>query len=184
MEFGNFGYTDEITGEGWQAERIGWESEIPKRHWHLNDPGVVPTTLITGAGSPTGILVYEGRLLPKAFWDQVIHCDAGPNVVRAYPARAEGLAIRLKFWISSLVKRITGFVPQMLVWLPMDRYSSPIGMIQVSEAITWWTWSEGDSFGSLLQDLDIRFRNSTTVHRKVRLQLCKAPIMPLATKLG
>ncbi len=90
MEFGNFGYTDEVTGEGWQAERVGWEPEIPLRHWHLNDPGVVPTMLITGAGSPTGITVYEGRLLPEVFWDQVIHCDAGPNVVRAYPAKADG----------------------------------------------------------------------------------------------
>jgi hypothetical protein len=63
MEFGNYGYVDEITGAGWQSERTGWESEIPQRHWHLNDPGVVPTMLITGAGSPTGITIYEGDLL-------------------------------------------------------------------------------------------------------------------------
>ena len=36
------------------------ETEIPLRHWHLNDPGVVPNLLQTGAGSPTGICVYEG----------------------------------------------------------------------------------------------------------------------------
>ena len=30
MEFGNFGYTDEFTGEAWQAERTGWESEIQR----------------------------------------------------------------------------------------------------------------------------------------------------------
>lgn len=90
MEFGNYGYKDEMTGAGWQAERTGWEEEIPRRHWHLNDPGVVPNLLLTGAGSPTGICVYEGRLLPKQFWGQVIHCDAGPNVVRAYPASKDG----------------------------------------------------------------------------------------------
>jgi hypothetical protein len=90
MEFGNFGYTDEINGAGWQAERTNWESEIPNRHWHLNDPGVVPTMLITGAGSPTGITVYEGDLLPQRFRNQVIHCDAGPNVVRAYVATPQG----------------------------------------------------------------------------------------------
>ncbi|HND52634.1 MAG TPA: c-type cytochrome, partial [Pirellulaceae bacterium] len=50
----------------------------------------MPNLLQTGAGSPTGITVYEGRLLPKVFWDQVIHCDAGPNVVRAYPAVKDG----------------------------------------------------------------------------------------------
>jgi hypothetical protein len=65
MEFGNYGYVDELTGQGWQVERANWEKEIPNRHWHLNDPGVVPTMLITGAGSPTGIMVYEGDLLAQ-----------------------------------------------------------------------------------------------------------------------
>ncbi|MCO6457307.1 MAG: DUF1080 domain-containing protein [Pirellulaceae bacterium] len=90
IEFGNYGYRDEMTGAGWNTPRTNLEDEIPLRHWHLNDPGVVPNLLQTGAGSPTGICVYEGRLLPKAFWDQVIHCDAGPNIVRAYPARRVG----------------------------------------------------------------------------------------------
>ncbi len=90
MEFGNFGYRDEMTGAGWQTKRTNWESEIPKRHWHLNDPGVVPNLLQTGAGSPCGICVYEGDLLPKVFHGQVIHADAGPSVVRAYPVKKDG----------------------------------------------------------------------------------------------
>lgn len=90
MEYGNYGYTDEMTGAGWQVNRTNVESEIPLRHWHLNDPGVVPNLLQTGAGSPTGIIVYEGKLLPAAFQNQVIHCDAGPNVVRAYPVQNNG----------------------------------------------------------------------------------------------
>lgn len=90
MEFGNYGYADEMTGEGWQVPRIGWESEIPQRHWHQNDPGVVPNMLITGAGSPTGMQVYEGDLLPSIFHGQPIHCDAGPNVVRAYVTQPDG----------------------------------------------------------------------------------------------
>ncbi len=84
MQYGNYGYRDQVTGAGWQSPRLGWESEIPLRHWHLNDPGVVPNLLQTGAGSPTGIVVYEGELLPKVFLGQPIHCDAGPNVVRGY----------------------------------------------------------------------------------------------------
>lgn len=90
MEYGNYGYRDELTGASWQVPRSNMETEIPLRHWHQNDPGVVPNLLQTGAGSPTGITVYEGRLLPKIFWDQVIHCDAGPNVVRAYPVERKG----------------------------------------------------------------------------------------------
>jgi putative membrane-bound dehydrogenase-like protein len=90
MEFGNYGYSDEMTGAGWQTPRIGWESEIPQRHWHQNDPGVVPNMLMTGAGSPTGMQVYEGDLLPSIFHGQPLHCDAGPNVVRAYVTQPDG----------------------------------------------------------------------------------------------
>jgi len=90
MEGGNFGYTDETTGASWPASRTNIEAEIPQRHWHQNDPGVVPNLLLTGAGSPTGICIYEGRLLPTIFHNQIIHCDAGPNVVRAYPSKKAG----------------------------------------------------------------------------------------------
>jgi putative membrane-bound dehydrogenase-like protein len=86
LEFGNYGFKDELTGAAWKVARENLEKEIPEQHWHLNDPGVVPNVLITGAGSPTGICVYEGTLLPKLFHNQPIHCDAGPNVCRAYVA--------------------------------------------------------------------------------------------------
>ena len=90
MEYGNYGYKDEITGAGWQTPRTNMEEEIPRRHWHLNDPGVVPNLLQTGAGSPTGILIYEGNKLPERFINQLIHCDAGPNVVRSYAVTDDG----------------------------------------------------------------------------------------------
>ena len=90
MEFGNYGYTDEITGAGWSSPRSNLETEIPLRHWHLNDPGVVPNLLQTGGGSPTGILINEGVLLGPAFANQLIHCDAGPRTVRAYPVEKKG----------------------------------------------------------------------------------------------
>jgi putative membrane-bound dehydrogenase-like protein len=90
MEGGNYGYVDERTGAGWQVPRTNLEAEVPKRHWHLNDPGVVPNLLQTGAGSPTGICVYEGTLLPERFRGSLLHCDAGPNVVRAYHVKADG----------------------------------------------------------------------------------------------
>jgi hypothetical protein len=50
----------------------------------------MPNLLQTGAGSPTGICVYEGDLLPKIFQGQIIHCDAGPSIVRAYPVKPSG----------------------------------------------------------------------------------------------
>lgn len=90
MQYGNYGYTDEMTGASWQANRTNLEDSIPLRHWHLNDPGVVPNLLQTGAGSPTGMVVYEGSLLPAVFQNQMIHCDAGTNVVRSYPVKKDG----------------------------------------------------------------------------------------------
>ena len=90
MDYGNYGYKDEMTGASWQAKRTNLEDSIPLRHWHLNDPGVVPNLLQTGAGSPTGILLYEGTLLPEPFQNQIIHSDPGPNVVRSYPVKKNG----------------------------------------------------------------------------------------------
>lgn len=90
LEYGNYGYLDEFTGLHWAHARVGMHDSIPMRHWHQNDPGVVPNLLITGAGSPAGITVYEGALLPEVLRGQVIHADAGPNVVRAYPVSADG----------------------------------------------------------------------------------------------
>ena len=89
MEYGNYGYCDEMGGS-WQMPRPNIERDIPDRHWHQNDPGVVPNLLITGGGSPCGICVYEGGLLPERFRGSLIHCDAGPNVVRAYHVKPSG----------------------------------------------------------------------------------------------
>ncbi len=89
MEFGNYGYVDEFTGAGWRTDRTN-ALELPMKHWHQNDPGVVPNMLHTGAGSPTGICVYEGDLLPTALQGHLIHCDAGPSVTRAYVSSEDG----------------------------------------------------------------------------------------------
>ena len=102
MQHGNYGFTDEMTGAGWQANRTNLEDSIPFRHWHLNDPGVVPTLLQTGAGSPTGMIIYEGSLLPTEFQNQIIHCDPGPNVIRAYPIKNNGAGYSAE--ILNLVK--------------------------------------------------------------------------------
>src|SRR5205807_2276517 len=66
------------------------EDERPYYHWHQYDPGVVPNLLQTGNGSPCGICVYEGNLLPPIYRNQIIHCDAGPKIVRAYPVKNDG----------------------------------------------------------------------------------------------
>jgi putative membrane-bound dehydrogenase-like protein len=126
MEYGNYGYHDEFTGAGWRSKRTGMHEEIPKRHWHLNDPGVVPNLLQTGAGSPTGILIYEGRLLPEIFWDQMIHADAGPNVVRSYPVKEDGAGYK-----ATIVNILTGTRD---AWFrPSDVCVAPDGSLFVAD---------------------------------------------------
>ena len=90
MEHGNYGYRDEMTGADYQSPRTNIESTMQRRMWHQNDPGVVPNLLITGSGAPTGILVYEGDLLPEPFRGQMIHAEPGRNVVWAFPAKQVG----------------------------------------------------------------------------------------------
>ena len=126
MPYGNYGYTDEMTGAGWQANRDNIEPEIPRRHWHLNDPGAVPNLLQTGAGSPTGIIVYEGKLLPDVFQNQIIHCDAGPNVVRSYPVQKYGAG-----YTASIVNVLEGARDQ---WFrPADVCVAPDGSLIIAD---------------------------------------------------
>jgi putative membrane-bound dehydrogenase-like protein len=141
MEQGNYGYRDELTGAGWRDSRITMEDEIPLQHWHLNDPGVVPNLLQTGAGSPSGICVYEGRLLPERFWDQVIHCDPGPNMVRAYPAKRDGAG-----YSATIEPLMTGTVDK---WFrPADVCVAPDGSLFVSD------WYDPGVGGHRQGDLD------------------------------
>ena len=126
MEYGNYGYKDEFTGAGWRDDRTNIESEIPLRHWHLNDPGVIPNLIQTGAGAPTGICLYEGDLLPEVFRGQILHCDAGPNVVRAYPVRNDGAGYSA--WMQNLL------VGTRDKWFrPSDVVVAPDGSIIISD---------------------------------------------------
>lgn len=90
MEHGNYGYRDEQTGADYQTRRTNIEATMQRRMWHQNDPGVVPNLLITGSGAPTGILVYEGELLPQPFRGQMIHAEPGRNIVWAFPTKQVG----------------------------------------------------------------------------------------------
>jgi len=148
MEFGNYGYVDELTGAGWKA---GWDAankkaklsddEKPRFHWHMDDPGVVPTLLVTGAGSPTGITVYEGDLLPAPFRGQVIHCDAGPNVVRAYPVQRAGAG-----YTATIAPVLTGTRDK---WFrPADVCVAPDGSLIVAD------WYDPGVGGHAMGDLD------------------------------
>ena len=125
MEYGNYGFTDEMTGAGWQANRTNIEDSIPLRHWHLNDPGAIPNLLQTGAGSPTGMAIYEGQLLPQ-FYGQMVHCDAGPNVVRSYRVKKRGAG-----YTAEIVNILKGEKDQ---WFrPADICVAPDGSLIIAD---------------------------------------------------
>ena len=96
MEHGNYGYRDERTGADYKTKRTNLETTMQRQMWHQNDPGVVPNLLITGSGAPTGILVYEGELLPNKFRGQMIHAEPGRNTVWAFPVKQVGAGYSAK----------------------------------------------------------------------------------------
>lgn len=141
MEHGNYGFTDEMTGAGWPAWRVNIEDSIPYRHWHLNDPGVVPNLLQTGAGAPTGILVYEGNLLPAVFQNQVIHADALLNVVRSYPVEKKGAG-----YTAGIVNIMEGIYDK---WFrPSDVCVAPDGSLFIAD------WYDPGVGGHQVDDLN------------------------------
>ncbi|MCH2180259.1 MAG: NPCBM/NEW2 domain-containing protein [Mariniblastus sp.] len=141
IPFGNYGYRDAIDGSGWRDYRSGWADDIPSRHWHQNDPGVIPNLLHTGAGSPTGICIYEGQTLPTVFQGQMIHCDAGPNIVRAYPVQSIGAGFS-----AEIVNILDG--SRLNQWFrPSDVCVAPDGSIIVAD------WYDPGVGGHRMQDI-------------------------------
>jgi putative membrane-bound dehydrogenase-like protein len=141
LEHGNYGYTDEMTGAGWSSRRMNMEDSIPYRHWHLNDPGVVPNLLQTGSGSPTGMVIYEGELLPEIFRQQMIHGEPGHNVVRSYPVKKNGAGYTAT--IENILESATD------QWFrPADVCIAPDGSLFVAD------WYDPGVGGHQVADLD------------------------------
>jgi putative membrane-bound dehydrogenase-like protein len=124
MYYGNYGYLDELTKASWSTNRVGLEETIPERHWHQNDPGVVPNMLITGAGSPSGMTFYEGNLL-SSFNNMPIHAEPYYNVVRAYDATKNGAGYSAK--IRDILKSDDQW------FRPVDVATAPDGSLMVAD---------------------------------------------------
>lgn len=141
MEFGNYGYKDEMTGASWNQRRTNMEKEIPFRHWHLSDPGVVPNLLQTGSGSPTGMALYEGTMLPPIFQGQMIHAEPGHNVIRSYPVENDGAGYK-----ATIVNILEGKTDQ---WFrPADVSIAPDGSLFVAD------WYDPGVGGHQVGDID------------------------------
>jgi putative membrane-bound dehydrogenase-like protein len=94
MEGGNAGYFSNDGTRYWQGDQRPGQS-IPVAHWHQEDPGVLPVGDISGAGSPTGMAVYEGDQLGPQYRGMVLSAEAGRNVIFAYKPEVWGAGFRM-----------------------------------------------------------------------------------------
>lgn len=95
MEGANAGYFSSDGTRYWQADQRPGQP-IPTAHWHQEDPGVMPAGDITGAGSPTGMVVYEGDELGSNYRGMLLSAEAGRNVIFSYKPEPWGAGYRLQ----------------------------------------------------------------------------------------
>ncbi len=97
-----------------------------RHHWREDVPGVTPKILRTFAGSPCGIITYEGKLFPERFRGSLIHCDCGaPQVVRAYHLKPAG---------SGFTCEVENLVTSTDKWFrPVDVAHAPDGSLYIAD---------------------------------------------------
>lgn len=95
QENGNAGYFSADGTRYWQADRRPGQ-DIFTTHWHQEDPGVMPAGDNSGAGSPTGIVYYEGDALGENYRGTLLSCEAGRNVIFAYQPKVNGAGFDLQ----------------------------------------------------------------------------------------
>ena len=94
MEGGNAGYFSSDGTRYWQGDQRPGQT-IQTAHWHQDDPGVMPVGDMTGAGSPTGMVFYEGDELGPAYRGMLLSAEAGRNVIFSYKPEPIGAGFRM-----------------------------------------------------------------------------------------
>ncbi len=95
MEGSDAGFFSKDGTRYWNGDRRPGQ-DIFSAHWHQEDPNVLPVTFKTGAGSPTGMMVYEGDQLGEKYKGMVLSCEAGRNVVFGYTTAQQKAGYELK----------------------------------------------------------------------------------------
>ncbi len=103
----------------------GYKTPGSPRHWGEDAPGNVPKLVGTGNGSPCGIMVYEGELLPPEYRGGLLEVDAGPRQVNFFPLTRKGAAFRTEYKVF-----LSGDDP----WFrPVDACAAPDGSVFVAD---------------------------------------------------
>ncbi len=95
MENGNAGYFSADGTRYWQADRRPGQ-DMFTASWHQEDPGVMPAGDNTGAGSPTGVHVYEGDAFGPQYRGMLLSAEAGRNVIFSYFPKPSGAGFELQ----------------------------------------------------------------------------------------
>ncbi len=103
----------------------GYHTPGSPRHWGEEVPGNVPKLVGTGNGSPCGIMVYEGSLLPLEYQGAVLEVDAGTRQINLFPLARKGAAFRTEYKVF-----LSGDDP----WFrPVDACTAPDGSVFVAD---------------------------------------------------
>ncbi len=141
------GFTSDNDDDGNRGSRViwvmdgghyGYRTPGTMRHWAEDTPGPVPKIVGTGNGSPCGIMVYEGGLLPEEFRGAILEAEAGPRVINYFPLQRHGAAFRTvhKVMLSSDDP-----------WFrPVDVTAAPDGSVFVAD------WYDGGVGGHAFRD--------------------------------
>ena len=144
--FGNM-FTSDNDDDGNRGSRVIWVMDGGKygyhtpnspRHWGEEVPGNVPKLVGTGNGSPCGIQVYEGDLLPKQYFGSLFESDAGTRQVNFFPLTRDGASFRTDYKV---------FLASDDPWFrPVDSATAPDGSVFVAD------WYDGGVGGHNFRD--------------------------------
>lgn len=140
MYGGNIGYFSADGTRSWSGDRRPGQTTF-EAHWHQDDPGVIPAGDNTGAGSPTGVLVYEGDAFGEQYRGMFLNVDAGRNAVFAYQPQMQGagFALNRKDLITSVSESTEGYIwhkksaDQRKWFRPSDMVVAPDGSFYIAD---------------------------------------------------
>ena len=72
----------------------GYHTQGSRLHWGEDVPGNVPKLVGTGNGSPCGLTVYEGDLLPGEYLGGILEAEAGTRQINFFPVSRHGASFR------------------------------------------------------------------------------------------
>ena len=154
MRGGNYGFFSADGSRTWRADRRPGQS-VPVAQWHADDPGVVPSGTLTGAGGPTGVLVYAGGLGREMHGGALLCADAGRGEVLAFERENAGSEVRLRPAPSVLRARATSDARGARWFRPSDLATDPYGVLFVADwfdpGVGGHGMADGDGLGRILR---------------------------------